>query len=317
MPNDPAARLLRLLSLFQSRPTWSGDELADRLDVTTRTVRRDVSRLRDLGYPVDAAPGIVGGYRLAPGGRLPPLLLDDDEAVAIAIGLRLAATSAVAGIEASAVAALTKLDQVLPPQVRERVAALTASTIEMRGRWGEEIDADALVALATGCRRAERVTFGYRDHAGNETEKRVEPLQIVHAGKRWYLVGRDVDRDAWRTYRVDRIARPLLTGHRFERIDPPDAERLVSEGINVAPWGIEARIALDVDLATARRWFPPTMGVIDQDGQGRTVLRVAAESLPPLAAFVGGLRCDAEVLDPPELRDEVRRLGRKLARRNA
>lgn len=316
---DTAARLLRLLSLLQSQPAWRGDELADRLGVTTRTVRRDVTRLRSLGYPVDAAAGIEGGYRLGTGGRLPPLLLDDDEAVAIAVGLRVAATSTLAGAEAAVVAALAKLDQVLPSRLRERVGAVHAATIPLPGPELPTIDAEVLVTLATGCRRGEGIRFDYRDHDGNETERSVEPYQIVHTGRRWYLVGRDRDRREWRTFRVDRVGAPILTGHRYTFEDPPDAAALVSEGTTVAPWDIEARFLVSAPPADVRRFYPPTMAVVEADGgdgSARSLLRISANHIGPLVRFAMGIPFPFEVLDPPELRSEVRKWAARITRNN-
>jgi predicted DNA-binding transcriptional regulator YafY len=229
---DPAARLLRLLSLLQAQPKWAAAELASRLGVGERTIRRDVTRLRALGYPVTTSPGLTG-YELGAGGRLPPLLLDDDEAVAIALGLRLATTAAITGVEASAVAALAKIDQVLPSHVRERIHALETATIHLQRSQAETVDAETLIILTTGSRRRERVTFTYSDHAGTTSRRRTEPFRVVHTGRRWYLVARDVDRDDWRTFRVDRVTEPELTGHQFELKDPPDAAARVLEGLQM------------------------------------------------------------------------------------
>src|SRR6266496_5199270 len=192
-----SARLLRLLSLLQARRDWPGPELADRLGVTTRTVRNDVERLRGLGYPVHATPGVAGGYRLGAGAALPPLLLDDDEAVAVAIGLRTAAGGAVAGIEETSLRALAKLEQVLPARLRPRVGALHAATLSLGG-GGPVIDAEVLTAIAAACRDHERLRFGYGDAQGADTSRSVEPLRLVHTGRRWYLVAFDLDRQDWR-----------------------------------------------------------------------------------------------------------------------
>lgn len=313
---DTAARLLRLLSLLQTRPQWRGDELAARLEVTTRTLRRDVTRLRSLGYPIDAALGAHGGYRLGTSGRLPPLLLDDDEAVAIAVGLRVATTTTVSGVEDAAVAALAKLEQVLPARLRERVSAVRASTDQLPGPKLPMIDAEVLVMLATGCRRTEGLRFSYRDHQGRDTVRSVEPHRIVHTGRRWYLVARDRDRDGWRTFRIDRIANPTLTGQRYVLEEPPDAATMVAEGTEIAPWAIEARILLHLDLDQARRDFPATVGVVEPAGDGTALLRVAAGDLAPLVDFACRIRCDFEVLAPPELRAALGELGAKLLRRH-
>ena len=201
---DTSARLLRLLSLLQTRPDWSGPELADRLGVTTRTVRRDVDRLRQLGYPVDAAPGVAGGYRLGSGTNLPPLLLDDDEATAVAIALGTTTGGAVRGMEEPALAALTKLDRLLPPRLRQRVADLRAATVGMAGP-ADAIDSGLLVTLSQACAGQERIRMSYVDREGTPSDRRVEPYRLVSTGRRWYLVAHDVDRDDWRTFRVDRV----------------------------------------------------------------------------------------------------------------
>lgn len=231
---DPCVRLLRLLSLLPSRPWWSGPELASRLGVSSRTLRRDVCRLRQLGYPVEAVGGQAGGYRLGAGGRLPPLLLDDEEAVATTVGLQLAAASAVTGVETSAVAALAKLDQALPPRLRNRVRALQEATVQLPGPVLPTVDPSVLTVLATGCRRGEGIRFTYQNHAGMVSQRGVEPYQIVQAGGRWYLVAKDRDRQAWRTFRIDRIQAPALTGQRYRITDPPDAAALVLEGTKLA-----------------------------------------------------------------------------------
>jgi predicted DNA-binding transcriptional regulator YafY len=313
---DAAERLLRLLSLLQARPQWSGTELAERLRITPRTLRRDVTRLRSLGYPVDGDVGIGGGYRLGTGGRLPPLLLDDDEAVAIAVGLRAATTTTVSGVEDAAVAALAKLHQVLPGRLRERVTAIHTGTVQLPRPELPPVDADVLVTLATGCRRTEGVRFSYRDHEGRPSDRSVEPLQIVHTGRRWYLVGRDRDRDAWRTFRVDRITEPRLTGHRYTFHDPPDPVALVSEGTGVTPWAIEARILLHLPYDEAVRWFPASVGVLEATGPDRCVLRVGASELVSLVRFVCAIRCDFEVLEPASLRHELVAKATQLLQRH-
>jgi len=313
---EGAARLLRLLTLLQARPHWPGAELATRLGVTARTLRRDVTRLRDLGYPVDADPGVAGGYRLGVGGRLPPLLLDDDEAVAIAVGLRVATASAVEGVEDAAVAALAKLDGVLPARLRERVDAVQAGTVQLPGPQLPRVDTGVLVTLARGCRNGERLRFSYTDNSGTLTERSVEPLRVVHTGRRWYLVARDRDRDAWRTFRVDRIAAPALTGHRFTFTDPPDPLALVSEGTTVAPYPARARVRVFAPADEVRKTYPPTMAVVEPLPDGQSLVRVAAWELGSLVDFVLRLPFDLEVLDPPELRARIGEIARRLARRH-
>ncbi|MEU4290449.1 WYL domain-containing protein [Kribbella sp. NPDC026596] len=309
---DTAARLLRLLSLLQSRPQWDGAELATRLDVTPRTVRRDVTRLRSLGYPVDAEAGIGGGYRLGPGGRLPPLLLEDEEAVAIAVGLRVATTTTVSGVEEAAISALAKLHQVLPARLRAQVAAIGAHTTQLPQGELPTVDGEVLVTLAAGCRDIEGIRFRYRTHDGAESERSVEPLQIVHTGRRWYLVARDRDRQAWRTFRVDRIAHPVLTGARYRFDDPPDPVKLVAEGTGVAPWDIVARIRVHADAATVSRAIPPHQGVVEPIDATTCEVRFAANELGPLVAQVTRIYWPFEILDPPELRTAVHAHARGL-----
>jgi predicted DNA-binding transcriptional regulator YafY len=202
-----SARLLELLSLLQSRREWSSAELAERLEVGARTVRRDVERLRRLGYPISARRGVAGGYRLAAGASLPPLLLDGEEAVAVAVGLRVAASSGVAGIEETSVRALAKLEQLLSSALRRRVSALGAATVAYP-RLGPAVDPETLAAIASAARDGERVRFAYRSHEGQRSRREVEPHRLVHTGRRWYLVAWDPAREDWRTFRVDRIEPP-------------------------------------------------------------------------------------------------------------
>jgi predicted DNA-binding transcriptional regulator YafY len=311
---DTSARLLRLLSLLQSRPDWSGPELSERLGVTTRTVRRDVDRLRQLGYPVDAAPGIAGGYRLGSGASLPPLLLDDDEATAVAIALGTTTGGAVRGMEEPALAALTKLDRLLPPRLRRRVADLRATTIGMSGP-ADAVDAGLLVVLGQACAGQERVTMRYVDREGAPSERRIEPFRLVSTGRRWYLVARDVDRDDWRTFRVDRVVEAKATGHRFRFEDPPDAAELVSRATAVAPYRYSARVRIDAPLAMVRARVPPTVGLVD-DGREGVVLTTGADDLDYLAGHLVGLGLPFEVLEPPELRAHVQRVGEAMASRH-
>ncbi len=314
----PAGRLLALLSLLQSRPHWTATELAERLSTTPRTVRRDVTRLRDLGYPVNAEPGRAGGYQLGAGGVLPPLLLTDDEAVAVAIGLRAAASLGVAGHDDAAIAALAKLEQVLPTRLRDRVRALNASTVLVAVASGgrPQVNAEVLLTLAQGCRRSERIHFAYEDKGGNATSRRVEPYSLVSADHRWYLVAHDLDRVDWRTFRVDRMGGPELTGHRFRRGEEPDAASMVLEGVALAAYDWQAEVLLLADLETAAAEVAPTVGTLTPT-TGGTLLRVGANDLDWIARYLVGMPFAFEVRDPPELQAELRALGRRLARRPA
>ena len=264
-----SSRLLELLALLQARRDWSGAELADRLAVSARTVRRDVERLRDLGYPVESATGPAGGYRLRAGTAMPPLLLDDDEAIAIAVGLRTAARASVSGIEETAVRALVKLEQVLPAHLRRRVAALGAvTTVPAVG--GPTVDPRHLTTIAAACRDAERLRFAYRSRDGADSRREVEPHALVNLGRRWYLVAWDRAREDWRTFRVDRLARPASTGVRFAPRELParDAAAYVEQRITGSPNRYEARLTLHAaadEIAarvpahwgTSRRSTPP------------------------------------------------------------
>ncbi len=308
-----AARLLHLLSLFTTRPAWNATELAERLGVTTRTVRRDVAALRDLGYPVESDAGRTGGYRLGVGGRLPPLLLTDDEAVAVAIGLRVATVHGLAADGDAPVSALAKLEQVLPPVLRERVLALHGAT-DLVERWGTpSVDPDALLTLAAGCRRHERVTFVHRPAGGTDAERRVEPYRLVSVQRRWYVVAWDLDRRDWRTFRVDRIRDVVLTGHTFSPVEAPDPADMVVTGIAAYPYDVRAEVVLGVGIDEARRRVPPTSGALEALSDGRTLLHIGGDDCEWIACYLAGFGWPIEVRSPPELAVALRALGEALA----
>jgi predicted DNA-binding transcriptional regulator YafY len=300
-----------MLSLLQTRPGWTSEQLAEKMRVTTRTIRRDVTRLRDLGYPVDAASGPNGGYTIRAGASLPPLLLDDDEAVAVAVGLRSAAAGAVDGIETAALGALAKLEAVLPARLRHSVEAVHAATMNFR-RYEPQVSSAALVTIARTCRDCERLRFTYKDNAGTETERTVEPLRLVHTGRRWYLVARDVRRDDWRTFRVDRITAPDAMGHRFTHVDPPDPVKLVSRGTAVAVYKHTAVVELRAPLERAARHIPPTTGVLERIDDDTTLLTIGADDLGWLVMVLAGLPIPVSVRDPIELRQLLSERGRQL-----
>lgn len=314
---DPSSRLLRLIGLFTARPGWTAPELAERLAVTPRTVRRDVARLRDLGYPVDAESGPVGGYRLGRGAALPLLQLADDEAVAVAVGLRLAADGSIGGIDDATASALAKLDQVLPAPLAARVRGVHESVLDLRGRAPDRIAGAVFLDLARCCREGLRVRLHYVSRSGGSGERRVDPYRLVHAGPRWYLVGRDVDRDAWRTYRVDRIASVDPTRQGVEIIDPPDPEELVARGMGVAPYAVHARVRLRLDADAAASVLPRTVGVHEPEGPDATVVTVGGPDADRMAAWLCGLSAPVEVLSPEDLRSAVRRRAEHLAALNA
>jgi predicted DNA-binding transcriptional regulator YafY len=309
---ETSARLLRLLSLLEVKPDWPGAELAARLDVTPRTLRRDIAKLRSLGYPVDAEPGVAGGYRLGAGAALPPLLLDDDEAVAVALSLRTSATHSVTGVAEASMRALAKLDQVLPSRLRERAASISQATVPLTGP-GPAVSADTLTTIARGCRIPERLEFSYRTHEGVVTARKAEPHRLVQAGYRWYLVARDLERDDWRTFRVDRIDAPRLTGVRFVPRDPPDAAAFVARAVTTAPYRYQARILVHAPPNVVAEHVPPSVGVLEPGRDGGCVLTSGSDSLEQLALHSAMMGLDFTVLEPPELVDRLRVLAARLS----
>ncbi|MFB6807576.1 helix-turn-helix transcriptional regulator [Streptomyces sp. NPDC056387] len=306
---ETSARLLRLLSLLQAHREWTGADLAERLGVTPRTVRRDVDRLRELGYPVNASPGTGGGYQLGAGAELPPLLLDDDEAVAVAVGLRTAAGNGVEGIGEASVRALAKLEQVLPARLRRRVSALNEFTVPMlRGPGPSTVDASVLTELAAACRDNERLRFGYRDHGGNVSRRVVEPHRLVCTERRWYLVAWDVDREDWRTFRADRIEPAPPHGPRFTPRPAPaeDLAAYVSRGVSQGAYAAKAVLRLKMPAEAAARTVGPADGVLEPLDADSCLLHTGAVSLDVLVIHVMLLGCEFEVVEPPELTDRIR-----------
>jgi predicted DNA-binding transcriptional regulator YafY len=306
-------RLLELLSLLQGRADWTGPALADRLGVTVRTVRRDVERLRGLGYPVLGAIGAAGGYRLGSGGRaMPPLMLDRDEAVAVAVSLRASAGAMVAGGGESAISALTKLDQLLPPTLRRQVGALDAMTARLGGS-SSPVDAELLVTLTRACRDGERLAVTYRDARGNETSRTLDPHRLVQTPRRWYLVAHDRDRDAWRTFRVDRLVDIVATGHIVRLVDPPDPVAFVQAAITLAPYRYQARVELLAALDDVRHLVPATTGALEAIDATRTMLTTGADDLHVLVFHLVALGVEFVVHEPVALRDECAAVGARLS----
>ena len=307
--------LLKLLSLLQGRRDWPGAELADRLAVSGRTIRRDVERLRELGYPVDSLTGPPGGYRLRAGAAIPPLLLDDDEAIAIAVGLRTAARASVTGIEETAVRALVKLEQVLPRHLRRRVQALGSATISPPV-GGPMVDPQHLTVIATACRDSERLRFAYRTRDGTESRREVEPHSLVNLGRRWYLVAWDRRREDWRSFRVDRLARPASTGMRSAARTLPakDAAAFVTESIIGARHRFEARVTLHAAADEIASRVPAHWGAVQPIGANACEYRTGDDDLGWLALRVAMLGVDFEVHEPPELVEHLRALAERLER---
>jgi predicted DNA-binding transcriptional regulator YafY len=306
--------LLRLLGLLQRRPRWNGIEMAEQLAVTTRTLRRDVERLRTLGYVVESAPGRDGGYRLLAGSDLPPLLLDDDEATAMAVALGSSAGAALWGIETPALSALTKLDRLLPTRVRTQVAAIRASTIAL-SRPAEVLPADRLVPLARACESQQLVSFPYAAADGRHTVRRAEPYRLVATDRRWYLVAYDLDRQDWRTFRVDRmVAVPEITGHTFVPRHLADPGRLVADALSTAPYRYQAVVKVGAPAAEVEQRVPPTVGIVEPAGRRAATLRMGADDFEWLASRLVGLGLPFEVLEPNDLREHFRALGEAVLR---
>lgn len=305
---DSAERLLKLLGLLEGRIDWTSEELGRRLEVTPRTVRRDISRLRNLGYPVEAVAGPGGGYRLGAGGKLPPLLLDDDEALAVALGLRVATTTAVGGLEEASLSAMSKLEHVLPPRLRRRLEDVSESTISTLTSSPARVDHASLAITAAAIRSRQRLRFAYRDGEGRETQRHIEPARLVHTGRRWYLFGFDMDRDDWRTFRLDRVDGPATTGIRAKSRRVPDPVEFVQRGITVEAWTYRATVRLDVPAEVAERYIPLTVGLVKPAGEG-SELTIGADDLTWLARFLLSLPFPLEAESPKALRDELARIG--------
>ena len=313
---ETSARLLRLLSLLQAHREWSGADLADRLGVTPRTVRRDVDRLRELGYPVNASPGTGGGYQLGAGAELPPLLLDDEEAVAVAVGLRTAAGQGIEGIGETSVRALAKLEQVLPNRLRRRVGALNTFTVPMMRAPQAQVDPSVLTELAGACRDSERLRFEYRDHGGSATRRSVEPHRLVCTERRWYLVAWDLDRADWRTFRADRITPKPPHGPRFAPRTPPaeDLAAYVSKGVSTHAYAAQAVIRLHTSAELAAQVVGPSAGVLEAVDEKTCLLRTGAASLDVLVIHVMLMGVDFEVVEPEELTEHIRTVRDRLSR---
>jgi len=317
MPKDPTGRALQLLSLLQTHRLWRGAELAERLEVTGRTVRRDIDRLRDLGYPVDATTGTEGGYRLTTGAHMPPLVLDDDEAVAVAVGLRSAAGAAISGMDESSLRALTKIEQLLPDRLRRQVSALHTSISSMRWAADEDVvGSEALSVLAVACRDREEVRFDYQRRDGQDSQRLVEPHQLVTASGRWDLVAWDQRRHDWRTFRLDRLREPRLAGGHFTRRKIPggDAASFVATSLGSPPRHHEATIAIDAPFAEAEdvlQWVDHTVEKIEAES---CLVQIRSEDLGRLAMTVAriALTVPVEVIEPAELADTVGQLATHL-----
>jgi predicted DNA-binding transcriptional regulator YafY len=313
--SETSSRLLELLSLLQGRRDWPGAELAERLEVSGRTIRRDMERLRGLGYPVESLTGPAGGYRLRAGTAMPPLLLDDDEAIAIAVGLRTAARSSVTGIEETSVRALVKLEQVLPAQLRRRVSALGSATIAPPAA-GPTVDPQHLTAIAAACRDSECLRFAYRSRDGTDTRRDVEPHSLVNLGRRWYLVAWDRRREDWRSFRVDRLDRPASTGVSFaaRKLPARDAAAYVEQSVSGAPNRYAARVTVQASMEEITSRLPPYWGTFKPIDAHTCEYRTGDDDLGWLAMRIAMLGADITVHEPLELIEHLRALARRLDR---
>jgi predicted DNA-binding transcriptional regulator YafY len=317
---NTSARTLRLLSLLQARRYWPGDELARQLQVSLRTLRRDIDRLRELGYPIQAQRGVAGGYQLAAGAALPPLVVDDEEAVALAVGLQTAAQGAVEGTAEASVRALAKVVQVMPARLRRRVQALDAMTVpaSWEGAARASVDPGILTTLALACRDTERIRFSYTAADGQHTARHVEPHRLVLLGRRWYLVGYDLARHGWRSFRLDRLGTPNGTGTRFRPRELPaaDAAAFVRSGIHSASTGYDVEVLVAAPAGDVRerigRW-----SAVEAVDATHCLVRITADSLDWPIMALGIIGADFQVISPPELLDRLHDWGRRFTRATA
>ncbi|WP_102193755.1 helix-turn-helix transcriptional regulator [Microbacterium aurantiacum] len=306
----PTSRLLSLLSLLQTSRTWSGSELADRLEITHRTVRRDIDRLREMGYPIEADLGAHGGYRLVAGSSMPPLLLEDDEAVAVALGLRTIAVHGLPELEDAGVRALTKLSQSLPARLRYRVHTLAAAAMSWGPRSGTAVDPDVLTVLAAATANRERVRLSYEDRGGRFSARHVEPQRLVNAGQHWYFIAFDIERDDWRHFRVDRITQPRGTGVRSREIlrEEDMLRHLEHAELAMAPtYRADITLHLPMDEARSRLRDHLGDGELIAEGEG-TRWRSGIDTVEWLAMRLLLLDCHFVVHAPQELRDHLDRI---------
>ncbi|WP_119728578.1 helix-turn-helix transcriptional regulator [Thermomonospora amylolytica] len=315
---NTSGRMLRLLSLLQTHRYWPGAELAERLGVSERTLRRDIDRLRELGYPVDAGRGVGGGYQLRSGAAMPPLQLDDEEAVAIAVGLRSAAAGAVGGdgdgVAEISVRALAKIVQVMPPRLRRRVEALQDITVPAMGRM-PRLDAAALAVLAQCCRDGERVRFSYTARDGASTDRTVEPHRLVAQDRRWYLVAYDLERQDWRTFRVDRLSRPEPTGARFRHREIPGGDAAALVRPQTTARSFRYQVVVDVRTkADAFREIVGRWGTVEETGSDSCRWTIGVDGLEWPVMVLAVANADFTVCSPPELTDRIRTTATRFTR---
>lgn len=310
-----SSRLLRLLSLLQSRRHWGGQELSERLAIHPRTLRRDIDKLRLLGYPVQASSGVAGGYAFRPGQALPPLMLEDDEALAVAIALRTAAAGTVSGVEEAALRTVVKLEQLMPARLRHRIDALHTAILPM-DRPGPLIDAGMLATLASACREQLRLRFGYTDIRGTVTDRAVEPQGVVYTGSRWYLVAWDPLRTDWRTFRIDRVGGPVNVGSHFAPRPSPaggDLRAFVSRSLSVEAYPERARVVLHAPLEAMAKLISPTAAKLEARDAQTCILECGIHSLDQLVYWLLAIDVGFEVLAPAALQERLQAAGKRIA----
>ncbi len=303
-------RTMALLGLLQSRREWSGSELRRRLEVSDRTLRRDIDDLRELGYGIEATRGVGGGYRLGPGAALPPLTLTEDEAAAIAVGLRVAAGSVITGIEDAAARALAKLEQSLSSGTREQISDVERSIVLLAAPT-EEVAVGTMTTLARAISGSRMVLLRYRRHDGREVERTVQPHRIVHTPEHWYLVARDADQGGWRHYRLDRVdsVRTLPTTFTPHRIPDDELRRFTSHSISTAPYPLRARLRVRAEADAVRRSFGPAVADVVDLGDGTSMLSTGGTRAEEIALYLGLSGFEIEVVEGDEVREAFRRLA--------
>jgi predicted DNA-binding transcriptional regulator YafY len=312
---ETSARLLRLLTLLQSRASWAGPELAARLEVTPRTLRRDVDRLRSLGYPIEGATGVAGGYILGPGASLPPLSLDEDEATAVFVGLHAAAGTGVTGASTSAMRALAKLERVLPTRLRKNLRTLHSSVLEVGDR-PRHLSLANVSELAGACSERLVTRIKYTAHGGATTDRRVEPFRLVRVGALWYLVAWDPSKDEWRTFRLDRIASLERQSERFKARPPPgdDLVEYVTRSLSSSLYPHQAKVLLHAPIEEVRRRIGPRDGLFAHVSETTCTMELGAQTLDVLAARILWLGVDFEVIASDTLRRHLETVAARLER---
>lgn len=309
--SDTTHRTLRLLTLLRSRAEWTGSELAEQLQTTTRSVRRDINRLRTMGYPVDSVRGHGGGYRLGTNGRLPPLVLDLEQAVAVGVGLRLASSSGISGLDQQAEACLVKLEELSHAALRERIATITQAVDVVSGS-STPVDSDVLLALSHGIRGNLQVRMDYVARSGVPTHRRLEPYRVLAMGPRWYLFAWDLDRGDWRTFRLDRIQAVRVTTFAFSPRPTPDIQEHLHKSVTTDPYQYVVRIRFSAPLSQVQGHLGTCAGLLHEDGPEACLFTTGSQDLQWTAGWLAGLPVKVQILEPVELVNAVANLGRQL-----